>query len=214
MTGFGAGRERWRGGAGGVLLLLATLAWGAPADEHQRGLGAYHRGDVVTAIAALRPAARAGHAPSQALLAFLLERADVVDEAAALYAAAAAQDDAEGLVGLAQLRLEGRGVAKDEKQALLHFSKAAALGHAGATEQVALAWLDSRWGADPAAEPARAAAALRRAAALGHARSIEALARAAAGPLVGEVDAAEAARWQQRLAETPRAPAVKPARTR
>lgn len=214
MTWLGMDGRRWPIGACGVLLLGALQAHGAPADEHQRGLGAYHRGDVVAAMAALRPAARAGHAPSQALLAFLLERADLVEEAAALYAAAAAQDDAEGLVGLAQLRLEGRGVAKDEKQALVHFSKAAALGHVAAAEHVAMAWLDGRWGADAAAEPARAAAALRRAAELGHGRSIEALARPGGGPLAGVVDTDEATRWQQRLAEAPRRPAARTAGAR
>lgn len=106
----------------------------APADDHQRGLQAYQRGDVVGAMAALRPAARAGHAPSQVLLAFILDRGDYPEEAARLYRQAAEQGDAEGQAGLANLLLTGRGVAKDEKAALEQFSKAAAQGHAGARQ--------------------------------------------------------------------------------
>jgi len=120
----------WRGGLRALCLALPMAATAAPADDHQRGLTAYQRGDVVAAMAALRPAAKAGHAPSQSLLAFILDKADFVDEAAALYRAAAAQNDAEGHAGLANAYLSGRGVAKDEKLAMLHFSKAADLGHA------------------------------------------------------------------------------------
>lgn len=111
------------------LLLVALAATAAPADDHRRGLAAFHRGDVTAAMAALRPAAKAGHAPSQALLAFILERADFMDEAVALYRAAAAQGDVDGHAGLAAALLAGRGVAKDEKAALAHFSKAADGGH-------------------------------------------------------------------------------------
>jgi TPR repeat protein len=73
------------------------------------------------------------------MLAFILDKADFVDEATALYRAAAAQDDADGHAGLAHAYLTGRGVAKDEKLALQHFSKAADLGHAGSRAVVARA---------------------------------------------------------------------------
>lgn len=114
-----------------------ALAWAAPEDDHRRGLAAYHRGDVATAMAALRAPAKAGHAPSQSLLAFMLDRGDFVDEAAALYRQAAAQDDTEALYALANFHLIGRGVAKDEKQALALFSKAAELGHAASMQVIA-----------------------------------------------------------------------------
>ena len=110
-----------------------AMAWAAPEDDHRRGLAAYHRGDVAT----LRAPAKAGHAPSQSLLAFMLDRGDFVDEAAALYRQAAAQDDTEALYALANFHLIGRGVAKDEKQALALFSKAAELGHAASMQVIA-----------------------------------------------------------------------------
>ena len=67
----------------------------APADDHERGMLAYNRGDVVGAMSALRAPAKAGYAPSQVMLAFILDRADFVDEAAKLYAEAAAQNAIE-----------------------------------------------------------------------------------------------------------------------
>jgi TPR repeat protein len=108
---------------------VVTAVWAAPEDDHRRGLEAYHRGDVATAMATLRGAANAGHAPSQSLLAFLLDRGDFSEEAAALYRQAAAQNDTEALYALGNFSLTGRGIAKDEKQALAYFSLAAELGH-------------------------------------------------------------------------------------
>jgi hypothetical protein len=121
------------------LLMLAGTAQAGPAEDHQRGMQAYQRGDVVAAMAALRPAAKAGHAPSQTMLAFILDKADFVEESVALYRAAAEQNDAEGHAGLGHAYLAGRGVAKDEKQAMRHFSKAAELGHAASKAIVARA---------------------------------------------------------------------------
>jgi len=129
-----------------LCLALPMAAWAAPADDHQRGMTAYRRGDVVAAMSALRTAARAGHAPSQAMLAFILDKADFVDEALALYRAAAAQNEAEGHAGLANAYLTGRGVAKDEKLATYHFSKAEDLRRTASAS-----------GIEPAARPASAA---------------------------------------------------------
>ncbi len=183
-----------------VLVLVSTTASAAPEDDHKRGLLAYHRGDVATAISALRPAATAGHAPSQSLLAFFYERAGDVDAAAKLYRDAAAQGHVDGHVGLAELLLAGRGVAKDEKAAFGHFSKAAALGHRHAAEVVATAWLKSQWSADEQADPAAARAAVQRAAELGHLPSAEALALAWKSGRFGlPLDETQAARWQAQI---------------
>ena len=190
-------------------LLGAMLAWlavpgaqAAPADDHARGLKAYHRGDVVDAMNALRPAVQAGYAPAQTLLAFILERSDFAEEAVALYRSAADQGDAEGHAGLANAYLSGRGVAKDEKRALQHFSKAADAGHAPSVEVIATAWAQGDLGLQAGADPAAARAALQRAAAQGHLASAEALAAAYQKGRLGQApDPAEATRWQQRVAE-------------
>lgn len=173
----------------------------AAAEAHQRGLTALHRGDVVGAMAALRPPAQAGHAPSQVLLAFILDRADFTAEAAALYRDAAAQDDAEGHLGLAQAHLVGRGIAKDEKLALQHFSKAAARGNPTAIEVLADAYIRGRLGLDDG-DAAAALAAVRRAAEGGHLLSMDALAQAhRSGRWQLPVDAQQAAAWQARATQ-------------
>ncbi|MDH4288333.1 MAG: hypothetical protein OEV65_06300 [Aquincola sp.] len=138
-----------------VVIAIAGTARAAPADDHQRGLQAYRRGDVAGAMAALRPAAQAGHAPSQTMLAFILDRADFAEEAARLYQDAAAQGDAEGHAGLANALLVGRGIAKDEKRAWQHFSKAAELGHAAAIDVVATAYAKGQFGQAVDADKAR-----------------------------------------------------------
>jgi TPR repeat protein len=185
-----------------LLIGASSPAPAAPADEHQRGLLAYQRGDVSGAMAALRPLAAAGHAPSQSLLGFILERADFSEQAAPLWRAAAEQGDAEAHAGLANLYLTGRGVAKDEKRALQHFSEAAARGHALAIEVVATAWLKGEMGADAKADPVAARAALTRAAEQGHLPSADALAQAwRLGQYGLQPDAAQAAQWQARAAQ-------------
>ena len=112
--------------------LTAALAFAAPEDDYAKARSAYAGGDVSGAMRTLRPGADAGHGPSMALLAFILERSDFVDEALVLYRRAADLDVADAHVGLGNLYLAGRGVAKDEKTALSHFSKAARLGDAHA----------------------------------------------------------------------------------
>lgn len=135
-----------------VIGAAVSTADAAPAEDHhdrhdhQRGLQAYQRGDVVAAMRELRPAADAGHLPSQTLLAFILERAGYADESARLYQAAAERGDAEGHAGLAAALITGRGIAKDEKRAWLHFSKAAEQGHLPSIDTLAQAYRSGQSG--------------------------------------------------------------------
>jgi TPR repeat protein len=152
----------------GIALLACAVAApvrAAAEDDHRRALEAYQRGDVASAMLLLRAPARAGHAPSQSLLAFLLDRGDFVEESAALYAQAAAQDDPEALYALGNFHLTGRGVAKDEKRAAALFSKAAELGHEASIRLIADAYAQGRMGlAADAAQAERWRARLPRAA--------------------------------------------------
>lgn len=192
-----------RVGAIAALLVCSLGPRAAPADDYKRGLFDYQRGDLAAAMTTLRGAATAGHAPSQALLGFILDRADFSTEALALYRDAAAQNDAEGHAGLASLYLTGRGIAKDEKLAFAHFSKAAELGHANSIEALASAYLNKQLGLDPDGRDAAAGqAALRRAAERGHLASAEALARAyRSGGFGVAADPAQAATWEARATE-------------
>jgi TPR repeat protein len=180
-------------------LLAVAAAWAGAPEEHRRGLAAYQRGDVAGAMAALRAPAQAGHAPSQSLLGYILERADFSAEAAALWQQAAAQGDAEAHAGLANLCLTGRGLAKDEKAALRHFSEAAERGHAASIEALAQAWLKGELGADARAAPAAARAAIEHAAEQGHLPSAAAMATAyRQGDLGLPRDQQRAAAWAAR----------------
>lgn len=185
---------------------IAAIAWpvssdAAAGDDFQRGLLAYQRGDVVAAMSALKPAADAGLADAQQLLAFILDRADFVDEAIRLYQQAAAQDQPEAIAALGNLAAAGRGLAKDENAALRHFSKAAALGHASSIELVADAYLGGRLGLDGQRDSPQALAAVRRAAERGHLPSLQALADAyTRGGLGLAADPALAAQWREHAA--------------
>ena len=184
-----------------TVALWHAAAHAAPDDDFARGRLAWQRGDVTGAMSALRAPAKAGHVPSQLLLAHILEGADFAQEAAQLYRDAAAQDSPDGHAGLASLHLAGRGVAKDEKLALQHFSKAAELGHPLSIEVIANAWVKGQLGLDAAADPAAAKAALLRAAERQHLASADALAQGYQSGRYGlPVDAAEAARWRERAA--------------
>lgn len=152
-------------------------------------------------MTALKPPAASGHAPSQALLAFILDRADFLDEAIRLYLLAAAQDDAEAIAALGGLYLTGRGVAKDEKRAWAHFSKAADLGHEKSIQAMADRYL-KQWPATSGPEEAEAQKALRRAAEKGYLPAVDALAKAyGSGGLGLQADATQAQQWQSRATE-------------
>lgn len=154
-------------------------------------------------MSGLRAPADAGHAASQTLLAYILDHADFPEQAVSLYSKAAAQGDAEAHAGLANLFMTGRGIAKDEKKALVHFSKAADLGHTQSMLVLADAHLKGLLGLG--SEPkgnAGAVAALLRAAEHGHVPSAQALAKAYRDGNLGlAADGAQAAQWQSRVAE-------------
>lgn len=185
-----------------LILAMTGGAVAAPQDDYQRGLQSYQRGDVVAAMSALRPAAQAGHAGAQALLAFILDRAGFIDEALALYRSAADQDHPEGHAGLAGYFLTGRVVAKDENAALRHFSKAADLGHAASVNVLADAYLGGQMGLASQRETPAALAAVRRAADQGHLPALDALALAyEKGGLGLGPDAEQARLARERAAE-------------
>jgi TPR repeat protein len=188
--------------AGGCLLWWCAAVAAAPADDYLRGQQALQRGDVTAAMNALRSAADAGDARSMAVLGSIYEGADFTDEAARLYGKAAALGDMDGHAGLANMYLSGRGIAKDEKLALQHFSKAADLGHAHSVEVVAAAWVNGRMGLDARAHPEEARAAIQRAAEHKHLPSVDALVAGYRQGLYGlPVDPQQMAVWQSRGAE-------------
>ncbi len=188
-----------------VLALAAAVAapslGAGPEEDYASARAAYQRGDVATAMTLLRPGADQGHAPSQTLLAYILEKADFKEEAVAYYARAAEQGYAEAEYGLGVMYAAGAGVGKDEGQAFALFSRAADKGHAAAIAAVAQAYLGNGPGPRPEErDSAKAAQALRRAAENGYAPAIEGLVRAYRHGGFGlAADPAEARRWEERL---------------
>lgn len=179
-----------------------------PAADFAAGLQAFRGGDVTGAMTPLRRASEAGHAPSQSLLAFILDNAGLTQEALALYRRAAAQGHADAQVALAGLLIEGRAAPRDPRAAFRLYASAAEQGQPAAIWAVADAYLrtDAAMLGDDATD-IQALAALRRAAETGDLRSIERLVAVYQQGQHGVApDAAEAARWQARLAsQRPRA---------
>ncbi|HET9653503.1 MAG TPA: tetratricopeptide repeat protein [Usitatibacter sp.] len=136
-----------------VGLLLAAAAWAGPAEDFASGKSAYERGDVRTAISFLRNSADQGHAPSQALLAQILDQAEQNEEAVKYFRLAAGQGNPEGYYGLATMYASGEGVPRDLKAAREWMTKAAEAGHPQAVQSMALAYMQ---GGLDIAEPDRA----------------------------------------------------------
>lgn len=210
----------WAGASRGwraVMLALAFAAGGACAatvdEDYRAGEKAYLSGDVIGAMGPLRRAADGGHAPAQALLAEILDRAQFNEEALAWYRKAAEQGHAAGEFGLGSMYLSGDGVKADRGQALFWFTRAAEKDHADAIRALAQALMTP-----PAGEAADEAATLRwvrRAAELEYVPAMERLAAAYRTGALGLVaDAAQAKAWSERVAEVKKRQAGAPQKKR
>jgi hypothetical protein len=170
-----------------MLLKLAAvmMVWplgivlAAPEDDFRAGSRALHAGDVVQAMALLKKSADVGHAPSQSLLAYILDKAEFNEEAIAYYRKAAAQGDAEGEFGLGSMYAAGEGVKRDPVEARRWITRAAERGHATAINALAHAYIKGELGIDAnERNNAEALRWVRRAADSGHLPAMENLALA------------------------------------
>lgn len=168
-----------------IVLLAALLAWqgwaaaASSEEDFHAGSQAYRRGDVVQAVVLLRKSADAGHAPSQTLLAYILDKAGANEEAVAYYRRAAAQGDPEGGFALGLMYAAGEGVERDLAQARRWIAHAAEMGHAGAINTLASAYIRGELGIDePQRNSANALRWVRMAADSGYLPAMEDLAAA------------------------------------
>lgn len=130
----------------GALALAAAFGSAAavtPEEDFREGEKAYFAGDVIGAMGALRRAAEKDHAPAQALLAEILDRAEFDEEAIAWYRKAAEKRHAPAEFGLGAMYLAGEGVKADHGQAVFWFTRAAERGHSGAIVALAQALMNS-----------------------------------------------------------------------
>jgi TPR repeat protein len=150
-------------------------------------------------MAPLRRAADLGHAPAQALLGEILDRAEFNEEAVAYFRKAADQGNTDGEFGLGTMLLTGEGVARDPAMAMALFRRAAEKKHPDAIRALAQAHLAD---GGPGREPAEVLRWARAAAELDHLPSIDALVRAyRQGEYGATPDPKEAARWATRAQE-------------
>lgn len=162
-----------------LFLWQAWAVWAAPEDDFRAGSEAYRGGDVVQAMALLKKSADVGHAPSQALLAYILDKAEFNDEAIAYYRKAAAQGDAEGEFGLGSMYAAGEGVKRDPAEARRWITRAAERGHEAAIGTLAQAYINGDLGINETQRnSAEALRWVRRAADSGHVSAMEHLASA------------------------------------
>lgn len=142
----------------GLILSLAfssTLLAG-PAEDFKRGFKAYVSDqDVMTAMQYLEPAAAQGHVRAQVLLAYILDKSGLNEQAVDWYRKAADSGDAAGEYGLALMLAAGEGVEPDEKKAVDLINSAAVKGHAPAMIWLAGAYATGSYGLEK--DPAKSA---------------------------------------------------------
>lgn len=181
-----------------LALVIAPVLAGDPAALTDKAAAAYRLGDLASAIKWYREAAEAGFAPAQAKLAFVLDHAEENEEAAAWFARAAAQGNAEGEFGLARMLAVGEGIARDPAQALRWMKAAAEQDFPPALSGLAL-WLEVGIGGI-AADAQGAARYWLRAAELGDHQAMQRLSVAyRKGELGLDPDEAKSRQWDARL---------------
>ena len=113
-----------------VLALLLTLP--ATAQDHQKGVAAYKRGDYATALKEWRPLAEQGHANAQDNLGLMYTKGLGVPQdyaaAAKWYRKAAEQGLASAQMRLGVMYIKGIGVPKDDILAYMWLNLSAANG--------------------------------------------------------------------------------------
>jgi TPR repeat protein len=114
-----------------MVLLLALLTANpaladSSADElYNQGMLSMERGDITAAIRQFKSAANNGSVAAMAKLGWVLDGAELNDEAVIWYQKAAEKGNAEGQYGLGTMYSKGEGVKQDNKQAFQWIAKSA-----------------------------------------------------------------------------------------
>ena len=137
-----------------LMLLLTAFPVQASEQDLERAEKAIRGGDLITGMGLMRQAAQAGHAPAQARLGEILDKAEEDKEAVAWYRKAAEQGNAAGQFGLGMEYASGEGLPKDLEQARLWVRRAADQSHQSAVETLAMAYRKGGLGLTP--DPAEA----------------------------------------------------------
>lgn len=186
-----------------LLGMLSFAACANPEEDYKAGLASYRVNDIVGAMTPLKSAADAGHAAAQALYGEILDRAELDADAAEYLRKAAAQDNPDGMYGIAKMYLTGEAEAPDEFAPGKLMRGAAESGHRSAILAMSSAFIrgDERLGAkDQTTEEARKYLTL--AAELGETGAMGALADGyRTGKYGFQIDAGKAKEWESNLAK-------------
>lgn len=124
------------------VLVAGPACHATPENDYRIGLKSFQDGDVIGAMTVLRKSADAGHAKSQTLLAEVLDRAELNEEALSYYRKAADQGDPDGMFGYGAMLAAGEGLkAKNPVEGKRWILKAAELGHTQAVSVIGHAYL-------------------------------------------------------------------------
>ena len=118
-----------------AVTILVTGITASLAQDSDKGVEAYKKGDYATALSEFRPLAEEGNAPAQYNLGVMYEHEKGVtqdyEEAVSWYRKAAEQGLASAQHNLGVMYDAGLGVSQDYAEAVNWFRKAAEQGHAG-----------------------------------------------------------------------------------
>lgn len=217
MTVFGRVlRTMCRCGAALLLGGYLVASFAAVDDDYKSALQAYNRGDMTAAINTLRKSADSGHAPSQALLAYILDQSDYDEEAVVYFRKAAEQGNADGEYGLGRMYTSGEGVKRDIQEGRRWILKAAQRGHVLATAVIAQAYIRGELGITESERASETAHQwIRRAAETDHVPSLEHLAAGYRKGINGfAVDLKQAEYYEMRVKQVRGITAKPPAKRR
>lgn len=187
-----------------VLMLcpFASLCLAGPEEDYQAGRKSVQAGDIVNAMATLKRAADQGHVRAQTLFAYILDFSEENEDAVKYYRMAANQGDPEGELGLGLLYAAGKGVAKNNEDALNWIKKAAEKNYQPAINVLADAyWAGSLGlGEEGKRDNAQALLWIMRAAEKDYLPAVKALAQAHRQGLLGlNPDPEQATLWEAKL---------------
>ncbi len=108
-------------------------------QEHEKGSIAYQQGNLIQAMSHFEHAAKAGYAPSQTTLAYILDQAEEDKRAFELFKQAAEKNYAAAQFGLGNMYAKGEGTEKNQIVAGILIKKSATQQHTPAMRAYAYA---------------------------------------------------------------------------
>ena len=166
--------------------------------DGDRGIEAFRQGNLIESMQLLERSAKAGYAPAQVTLAYILDYSERDKEAFGWYQQAADSNDPAGIFGLGGMYAKGEGVGRDPVKAGQLTRRAAEMAHLPAMRAYAYALENGALGF--ARDDAAAVEWFRKSAEAGDQVSMHRLKDAySQGQLGLPVDPAQASAWEEKI---------------